>query len=149
MALGDFMAARQQCEERIVSRLHLGGSQAASLVLEEGIRGIQDDQNMEASIYHNTGRHDPNPNDSFLPSTVYFGDAHRGAYEASSSAGPAENGLVSKIRMKDRVSAHFEQLLFFIFIQMFFAITLILKCSLEFNFKLNNESVVDATHICL
>ena len=125
MALGDFMAARQQCDERIVSRLHVGGSQAASLILEEGIRGIQDGQNMESSIYYNTGRHDRNANSSFLPSTVYFGDAHRGAYEASASAGPAENGLVSKIRMKDRVSAHFEQLFSAIFIQMFFAITLI------------------------
>ena len=127
MALGDFMAARQQCEERIVSRLHLGGSQAASLVLEEGIRGIQDGQNMEASIYHNTGRHDRNSNSTFLPSTVYFGDVHRGAYEDSSSAGPAENGLVSKIRMKDRVSAHSEQLLpnvfcYNIHIEVFFGI---------------------------
>jgi hypothetical protein len=99
MALGDFMASRQQCAERIV---HVQGSDVVSAHVLEGVR-TQDGQNMEASTYDITGRHNRNANSSVLPQTVYFLDAHLSAYEASSSAGPAENGLLSKIRMKDRV----------------------------------------------
>ena len=41
----------------------------------------------------------------YVPQTVYFSGANRHAYEPSSaSAGPAESGVVSKWRMKDRVS---------------------------------------------
>ena len=41
----------------------------------------------------------------YVPQTVFLSGANRHAYEPSASAGPAESGVVSKWRMKDRVSA--------------------------------------------
>lgn len=40
---------------------------------------------------------------AYLPQTVYLSDLRRDACEASIPAGPAESGLVSKWRMKDRM----------------------------------------------
>eukprot|EP01018_Ginkgo_biloba_P000291 Gb_09312 [translate_table: standard] len=39
----------------------------------------------------------------YLPQTVYFCDLRHDAFEASAPSGPAESGLVSKWRMKDRM----------------------------------------------
>ncbi|KAJ7559940.1 hypothetical protein O6H91_04G107500 [Diphasiastrum complanatum] len=40
---------------------------------------------------------------AFLPHTMYLCDLRHDAWEASTSSGPAENGVVSKWRMKDRM----------------------------------------------
>ena len=61
-------------------------------------------QSGDAEAAQDTGRETGgNTSIAYLPQTVYLSDLRRDACEASTVAGPAETGLVSKWRMRDRV----------------------------------------------
>jgi hypothetical protein len=124
MAVVKVMACKDCNDVGIMARVHIGSSQlplinnsnnskenkfnneknnedgaTASIVEYGGATG-------EASSSSSEREADSNMRIIYVPQTVYLKGAYRHAYEASSaSAGPADSGVVSKWRMKDRVSS--------------------------------------------
>lgn len=104
MALGDFVAFKQGCEEDIMARAHIESEVPQCATVNYFIESVRENKGEDAEAAQDTGREAVvSSRSTYFSPTVYFSDVRRDAYEVSASAGPAESGLVSKWRMKDRM----------------------------------------------
>eukprot|EP00249_Psilotum_nudum_P023321 c28829_g1_i1 orf=818-4927(+) len=104
MALGDYVISQQGCEAGMMAVGQIGShssmSSVPSYLEDSGRRGPVEDAEAAQGSGREGGGGGSIP---YLPQNVYLCDLRHDACEASASSGPAESGLVSKWRMKDRM----------------------------------------------
>ncbi|KAI5066969.1 hypothetical protein GOP47_0017497 [Adiantum capillus-veneris] len=104
MAVEDFVGSKQGCEDDIMAGVQIGPEVPPLMVGNSHTELVRENLGEEAELAQDTRKEAVvSIRTTYLSPTVYFSDVRRDAYEASATAGPAESGLVSKWRMKDRM----------------------------------------------
>lgn len=104
MALGDFVGSKQGCEDDIMAGAQLGPEVPALTVSNSYTESVRERPGENAEPAQDTGKEAVvSIRTTYLSPAVYLSNVRRDAYEASTTAGPAESGFFSNWRLKDRM----------------------------------------------
>ncbi|KAH7387516.1 hypothetical protein KP509_16G026500 [Ceratopteris richardii] len=104
MALGDIIGANHLCGEDKMAGAQVRSQMTAITAPSSYNELIRENPGENAELIQDAGAETiAKIRATYLSSPAYLSVPWRDAYEASSSAGPAESGLVSEWRMKDRM----------------------------------------------